>query len=75
MFKGVIYEINIEDLRERLCGMTDDELLRFGWIARYACSPDIQADGRDHEASVLQLHEAREEWNRRNPRLPLRESF
>jgi len=56
-------------LRERLRELSDNELLRFGLIAKYAW----QADGRvgERESALRELDAAREEWNRRKPSLPL----
>jgi hypothetical protein len=66
-------DLEIARLRNRLRQLSDNELLRFGLIAKYAC----QADGlqAERESSLRELQEAREEWNRRRPRLPLRGSF
>ena len=75
MYKVVNDELGVEELRERLCEMADNELLRFGWVAKYACSRDGGPAERDRELNILQLYEARQEWNRRKTRLPLRGSF
>jgi hypothetical protein len=66
-------DLEIARLRDRLRQLSDNELLRFGLIAKYSC----QADGLqgERESSLRDLQEAREEWNRRKPRLPLRGSF
>jgi hypothetical protein len=70
-----IEELELESLRECLCEMADGELLRFGWVTKYACSHEGKPGDGKRESSILQLYEAREEWNRRKPRLPLRGSF
>jgi len=75
MYKIAKDELELEGLRERLCEMTDGELLRFGWVAKNACSRDGGPAERDPELYILRLYEARQEWNRRKPRLPLRGSF
>jgi hypothetical protein len=54
------------DLRKRLRGMKDADLQRFMRAAEYMCSPGGRSDSR-REAFVIQLREAKEEWNRRNP--------
>ena len=66
-------DLEIARLRNRLRQLSDNELLRFGLIAKYAC----QADGlqSERESSLRELQEAREEWNRRKPSLPLLGSF
>jgi hypothetical protein len=64
--------IDVEQLRLRK--MTDQELLRFGQAARYMCSPYANMRKPPLEPSVIQLREARAEWRRRYPKLPLRES-
>jgi hypothetical protein len=75
MSKVVSDELELEGLRERLCEMADGELLRFGWVTKNACSGGGKPGERGRESCMLQLHEAREEWNRRKTRLPLRGSF
>lgn len=67
--------LELEGLRERLSEMADGELLRFGWVTKNACSGGGTPGERERESWALQLREAREEWNRRKTRLPLRGSF
>jgi hypothetical protein len=62
--------LNVEDLRARLRKMSDPELLRFGQAAKELCRP-----GNNNPNFLLQLDEARVEWKRRHPRLPLSESI
>jgi hypothetical protein len=50
-------------LRERLCRMTDAELLRFGKAGQSLCR-----DRRNREQFEWQLIEARAEWRRRHPK-------
>jgi hypothetical protein len=55
--------------------MSNPELLRFGVNAKLRCS---QAESPDDPRIItlrLWLHLARVEWNRRHPKLPLRNSF
>jgi hypothetical protein len=75
MSKIADHELELEGLRERLCGMADGELLRFGWVTKNACSGGGKPGERERESRRMQLHEAREEWNRRKTQLPLRGSF
>jgi hypothetical protein len=75
MSKIAVDELELEGLRERLCGMADGELLRFGWVTKNACSGGAKRGDRELESCMLQLQEAREEWNRRKTQLPLRGSF
>jgi hypothetical protein len=57
------------------CQMTDSELLRFGMVAKYRCAQEASAGDEKQEAFASQLNEARKEWNRRFPRLPLSATF
>lgn len=61
-------EVNLEQLRARLRGMRDDELLRFGRDARFMCSPKADLGQPAREVFIIQLKEARAEWRRRNPK-------
>jgi hypothetical protein len=74
MYSVIEQELEVAGLRERLCAMSDEELLRFGWAARCVCARENPRE-RGPQSFVLRLHEAREEWNRRKPGLPLRDSF
>jgi len=62
---------DLTELRERLRKMSDAELLRFGKAAKYMCSPQATLGQPPRDSFVLQLEEAKEEWKRRNPALPL----
>ena len=66
---------NIEVVRLRLRKMSDAELLRFGQAAKYMCSPRANMGKPPREEFVVQLEEARKEWKRRNPALPLSDSI
>ena len=68
-------ELDPEQLRQRLRKMNDAELLRFGQAARYMCSPEANLGHPPRASFVVQLREAREEWKRRNPELPLSDSI
>jgi hypothetical protein len=67
-------ELNLEALRTRLQKMSDQELLRYGQAAKSMCSPAANS-GEPPESFLIQLEEARTEWKRRNPDLPLNESI
>jgi hypothetical protein len=58
---------DIEGLRDRLAGMDDATLERFGRSAAYMCSPEANMGRPPRDVFVLQLNEAREEWRRRFP--------
>jgi hypothetical protein len=55
--------------------MSDEELLRFGMVAKYMCSQGEKLDKAKLEAFTLQLDEARKEWKKRFPGLPLGSTF
>ena len=74
-FSSGEHEIDLEGLRARLHEMTDTELLRFGLAAKSMCSPDSYFGQSPRQAFVIQLEEARKEWKRRNPDLPLKDSI
>jgi hypothetical protein len=73
MYTAEAYELGLERLRKYLFQMSDGELLRFGQVAKYTSGNDTAVEGR--ESSLVRLREARVEWNRRRPGLPLRGSF
>jgi hypothetical protein len=66
---------DVEALRGRLSKMTDAELLRFGKYAKYMTTRYANMGKPPQDAIVIQLREARAEWRRRFPNLPLNESF
>src|ERR1700704_1681477 len=70
-----IDESDIEGLRQRLRGMSNPELLMFGVTTKCLCSLEASADQSPPGGVLVQLREAREEWKKRNPSLPLSESF
>jgi hypothetical protein len=53
----------LEQLRARLCKMSDDELVRFGKAGRSLCR-----DPKCPDTFKRQLKEARGEWRRRHPK-------
>lgn len=58
-----------------IVGMSNLELLRFGLSAKLHCSEVENPDDPRIRALLAQLNLARVEWNRRHPKLPLRDSF
>lgn len=68
-------ESDIERLRQHLRAMSGPELLLFGVTTKCQCSWETKQDHPPPENILVQLSEARKEWKRRNPRLPLSESF
>jgi hypothetical protein len=65
---------DIEQIRERIHRMSDGDLLRYGQASRYRADPKNN-QGNPNPAFQIQLDEARAEWKRRHPSLPLSESF
>jgi hypothetical protein len=66
----------VERTRQRIVKMSDAELLRFGLTTKYKCSRELRPpDHPQLEVLAVQLNEARAEWKRRNPMLPLSDSF
>ena len=63
--KGIAFESRdeLEELRKRLSGMSDEQLVRFGKAARSLCR-----DPRCPDTFKRQLQEARAEWRRRHPK-------
>jgi uncharacterized protein YjiS (DUF1127 family) len=55
---------DIEQLRQRLRKMSDEELTDFGLAAKFMCR-----DKKPRETFVTQLSEARAEWRRRYPKV------
>lgn len=55
--------------------MSDEELLRFGMVAKHMCSQGGELDREKQEAFASQLDEARREWKKRFPNLPLGSTF
>jgi hypothetical protein len=76
-YKFVTDESMLEGFLRRLRKMSDPELLRVGMVRKYRCSleANIGFHSRESLATNLQLVEARKEWKRRYPNVPLNESF
>jgi len=55
--------------------MSSSELLRFGVSAKFSYSSGPSPDHPETADLAAQLSEARAEWNRRHPNLPLHDSF
>jgi hypothetical protein len=64
---------NVEQIRERLRKMSDLELRKYGRVARNMADPKKNF-GPPNPSFQIQLDEARLEWKRRHPKLPLSES-
>jgi hypothetical protein len=64
-----------ESIRLRISRMASTELLRFGVVTKFRCSHILSPNHRQQELLTAELIEARAEWNRRYPRLPLCDSF
>jgi hypothetical protein len=62
-------------IRQRVCKMSDAELLRFGMIAKYMCSQEANPEHPSPQDFALQLNEAQREWNKRFTKLPLVTTF
>ena len=65
---------DVEQFKSRLQKMSDAELRRCGLDAKYMCSPWANLNKPPLEIYVIQLQEARAEWRRRFPKLPMNES-
>ena len=63
----------LSELRPQL--MTDCELLRFAQMARLAISSSVELGDPPPAAAVAAFAEARVEWKKRFPALPLSESL
>jgi hypothetical protein len=66
---------NAAEIRERVRKMSDPELLRYGAVCKSMCSPETKLDTPSLDAWTVQLQEARAEWLKRHPELPLSESI
>jgi hypothetical protein len=75
-----VYETELQALkrdipRASISSMSNSELLRFGVNVKFRISQAPASGNRDFAGLEAQLTEARLEWNRRHPNLPLRDSF
>jgi len=57
--------MDLEEVRDRIRRMTDEQLLSYGKAAAYMCTPKANLGHPPLEAFLIQLHEARAEWRRR----------
>lgn len=60
-----IQPVDVPRLRARLAKMTDAKLLEFGRAAAFMCSPRASFGEPPRQQFVVQLEEARAEWQRR----------
>jgi hypothetical protein len=56
---------NVDELRERLRKMSDEQLRAFGQAAQHVVSPKTNPGQPPPGVFVIQLDEARKEWKRR----------
>ncbi len=61
-------EVRLQNLRERLRKMSDQDLIQFGKSVRQLCGNHVSSIRSPFE---VQLEEARAEWLRRHPRIRL----
>jgi hypothetical protein len=66
---------NAREIRKRVRKMSDAELLRYGAVCKSMCSTETNLDKPSRDAWTVQLQEARAEWRKRHPELPLSESI
>jgi hypothetical protein len=57
--------MDVEELRDRIRRMTDDQLLTYGKAAAYMCTPKANLGRPPREEFLVQREEARAEWRRR----------
>ena len=65
MYSFTSSSVDLEQLRGRLRTMNDADLLRFGNAAKFMCSRQANFNKPPRESFVIQLKEARAEWERR----------
>jgi hypothetical protein len=75
MKDGTDNQIDLEALRTRLQKMSDQELMQFAQAAKFMCLPGANLGEPQHQMLIIKLEEARNEWKRRNPDLPLSDSI
>ena len=71
----VMHGSECENSLVSISNMSSSELLRFGLSAKYRLSRGPAPDDPELTDLAAQLNQARLEWNRRHPHLPLRDSF
>ena len=60
---------DVEDFKQRIRKMTDEQLVQMGKAARYMADPRNSADKRTvRDVYVVQLQECKREWARRHPK-------
>jgi hypothetical protein len=64
-----------DELRARLRQMDDPELLRYGLIAKLSCTVESNDAAPPLETHMVQLREARAEWDRRKRDTVIADSF
>jgi hypothetical protein len=69
------YAAENKNARVSVFRMSSSELLRFCMNVKFRCSQGSNPDGPEMSDLMEQLNQARTEWNRRHPDLPLRDSF
>jgi hypothetical protein len=74
MTGGTPTEFDVKELCQHLKTMPETELLRFGQVVKYMCSLEVNCDP-PLERFLVQLREAKAEWRRRHPQLPLVDSI
>jgi hypothetical protein len=63
--------VEVDELRERLRKMSDEDLRWFGRAAEFMCSPGANGCMPPRECFVIQLEEAKAEWRRRKQTAPI----
>lgn len=58
-----------------LLSLSNAELLRLGMVAKYKCSQQSNLSDQQRLRNAAKLDEARKEWDRRFPTLPLSATF
>jgi hypothetical protein len=57
--------MDVEEVRDRIRRMTDEQLFSYGKAAAYMRTPKANLGNPPREAFLIQLHEAHAEWRRR----------
>lgn len=71
MYSFLNNRLDPDELRVQLRNMSDQELLRFGTAAKFICYAEANCGRTPRRQFVIQVEEARAEWKRRMPDLPL----
>jgi hypothetical protein len=67
--------LHVGEWRSTLLSLSNAELLRLGMVAKYKCSQEANLSDQQRLRYAAQLDEARKEWDRRFPTLPLSATF